>query len=193
MKRFFLTLAFMSFASFTIFAQTENRIIKIEKNSIARADDKTFLEITNLKVGNNNIFLNEAFTADENWLKNIKIKVKNVSEKTLTCVAIVFGLLEGIYEELEPQMSWGDKLALYYGNCSEKNKKKFKLKNGEEVELTYDNIDALSREYFEKIGVGKFHKAKLIYGMLKIKNGDSDDNLNWRVPNNVRRFDEDKN
>ncbi len=190
MNNLLLVLAFLYFSSLAVFAQSESRIIKMDKPE--EGEDRIYFEITSFKVDGYETFFNESFTANENWLKNLKVKVKNISSKPVTCVGIAFGLLEGINEALGPQMSWGDKLGFYYGNCSKnKHDKEQKIiKAGEEIELGYKDIDASDKTYFEKIGIGKFHKAELIYGVVKFKSGDIKDTY-WRVPNNVRFFDED--
>ena len=195
MKRLFLILALLSFSSLSIWAQNENRIIKMDKPG--ENDDEIYLEITSFKVDGNEIFLNEPFTADENWLKNLKVKVKNISGKPMTCVSIGLGLLEGISEELEPQMSWGYALSLFQGDCTsldkERNDKNFILKKGEETELTYSNSNKIYYDVLEKFGIGKFHKAELIIGTVKFKKGGFADTY-LRVPDNVRFFEaDDKN
>lgn len=195
MRKLLLILTILAFTSITIFAQMESRIIRVDKVDVDE-DNEIYLEITSFKVGESNIFFNESFTADENWLKNIKVKVKNISGKNITCLGLSLGLLEGIDEKLEPQMSWGWVLGLYKGNCSakkDKSKNKFLIKNNEVIELTYADINPSTAKYFNEMNLGKFHQAKFAYGATIIFENEKKeaDQSYFSAPNNVRYFEED--
>lgn len=190
MKRLFLVLAFV-FAYTSVFAQTESRIIRMDK---VDQDEATYLEITNFKVGDSEIYFNESFSADENWLKNIKVKVKNISGKNITCLGLHFGLLKGINEKLEARMSWADVIGFYKGNCySKQDKNKSVIKNGEVIELTYADISKQYEEYYKKLKMGEFYQARFAYGATVIFEGEKEeaDTSYFSAPNNVRYFEED--
>lgn len=183
----------LAFASITIIAQTESRIIRMEKRGEGA---RRYLEITSFKVGNTEINFNESFVADENWLKNIKVKVKNISGRNITCVGLSLGLLEGIDDKLEFYESWRYVLGFYKGKCSSgksKSNSKLLLKDGESVVLTSADVPKMFNDYLDKPMKYKFHQAKFAYGATVIFQGEKEEAKvsYFSAPNNVRYFDED--
>jgi hypothetical protein len=50
------------------------------------------IEVFDLKAKNQSVNFNEAFEADTDWLKDVSLKIKNNSEKTIVCIymAVIF-------------------------------------------------------------------------------------------------------
>ena len=163
LKLFVLLLAicFLSSSS-PIIAQSKHRIIRAEEpqeHVQSDADDKDIpkLEITGIEIGDMVVNLNEQFTADENWLRNLKITVKNVSKSKLKCVSVSFGLLETVDMKMKPSESWGWRLSLWKGDCISEDGRsgdRWRLDRGAEFELTYvANLSKLTKKFADpKIG-----------------------------------------
>jgi hypothetical protein len=60
---------------------------KVEKHKTVL---KLPLEVTGSRVGQKSINLGEEFDSDSDWLKNLKVTVKNKSDKTITWASITF-------------------------------------------------------------------------------------------------------
>jgi hypothetical protein len=144
-------------------AQPEQRIIRADRPEYSE-DALPILEVQSLKIGGRAVSLNEAFIGDENWLKDLKITVKNVSEKDLRCVGVWMGVLEGLDTKLEPYASWGWKINYTNGQCGNSKASNSVLRKGESVDLTC-YVD----RFFERTPWSTFHKAVLNYGYVKYK------------------------
>src|SRR5262245_41712229 len=114
----FFIFCMLVFSSFPVASLAQNgmRIIRFEKAK--EDDDEVYLELLSVKVGDKEVPLNEPFTVGANWLKDLKLRVKNISGKTIECAEVSFGILEGIDDRLEPQMSWGWVWSVSNGGCS---------------------------------------------------------------------------
>ena len=155
----FVVLAFCAGSA----AQSEQRIIRADKPD-DYDDAQPILEVQGLKVGDRAVSLNEIFIGNENWLKDLKITVKNVSQKDLRCVGVWMGVLEGLDTKLEPHASWGWKINYTNGQCTNSKTSNSVLRKGESVDLTC-YFDRLS----ERTPWSTFHKAVLSYGYVKYK------------------------
>ena len=170
--RSILILVFVMILSLSATAQTQKRVINVfDENK----DSEQLLELIDIKIDSKSIVVGKQFKADENWLKDLKIRVKNISGKPLVCFGLSFGLIEGIKQELEPYASYRYGFTFSYGkpikeqfNVSEK----VLLQPNEETVLTYDSLDNLYREVLGKVGEGTFHKAKLMSISVQFENGE---------------------
>ena len=156
MKNFiylFLIAAFVAFIAPPAFAQTQDRRMIFDwydcDEPAAESDDedsRCLVELVDVQVAGQKITSGKPFVADGNWLKNLKVRVKNVSGKPFVFVGISFGLIEGLYEELAPSASWSWGFGLVRGKASNPNDKKRKiskivvLKPNEETELTFADL-----------------------------------------------------
>ncbi|MBK8812705.1 MAG: hypothetical protein IPN69_18510 [Acidobacteria bacterium] len=164
----YLIVAFAAFIPAPALAQTQDRRMVFDRydcnEPATESEDKDsscLVELVDVHVGGQKITSGKPFVADENWLKNLKVKVKNVSGKPFVFVQVSFGLIEGLYEELAPSASWGWGFGLSHGKASNSNDKKRKiskvivLKPNEEIELTFaDLADVYKKSSFMQV-VGK--------------------------------------
>lgn len=184
--RLIFILIFTLLLSLSTFAQTQNRVIYFSDKTIefdeqsAGDDEAPSLELIYIQIAGNQITSGKQFAADENWLKNLKIRVKNVSSKPIAYLELVFGLLEDIDEELEPSASWRFAFGFQCGKPIE-NKAKVKTKDeillqpNEEVELTYESMNELTKSTFAKTGEGTFHKAQFRIARVQFETGEEKD------------------
>lgn len=162
--------------SLPILAQAQNRIIRLPERE--GEDYNHLLEIIDVQVAGNPVAFDKTFFADENWLKNLKFRVKNVSGKPMMYVALGFGLFEGINQELKPYASYQYGFVFSYGKPSDSKDKvtgKVFLKPNEEVELSYDSLSELERKVLGKAGEGIFCKAEFMIARVQFKDGTFED------------------
>lgn len=167
-------------AAGAVFAQTEGRIIRADRR---KSDD--VIEIVSIKLGETPIRINEMFVADENWLKQLKITVKNVGSQDISCLIIAPGLLDGMDDKLGPHESWGWKLPFILGSCDKPDGNAF-FKTGTEIELSFANVGLTVRDHAP---LGKFHKAVLEWASVIYANGEEDDVL-LRLPPDTRYLED---
>jgi hypothetical protein len=149
-----------------VIAQVKSRLVPFpEWASSYVEDEETPLELVEIKVAGKSIILGQPFDADENWLKNMTLRVKNISNKPIIAFGVGGGLLGGVNEELPPYASFQYGLGWQWGKEVNPKKKRPKgtiLKPGEIVELTYANVDELTRKVLAKEGEGAFRKLKFM-------------------------------
>lgn len=155
--------AAMLFMPDVALAQSAQRIIRAERPS--KGYGRPLLELVSISIGNKPVLLNRPFQGDANWLKSMRIRVKNISGRRLSCVYIDFGLFKGIDEKLRGDW-WPNVLSLAKGYCSpfqrKERRKDLRLRNGGEVEVTWDEVPPEWQEAIGKAGQELFHKAVLL-------------------------------
>jgi hypothetical protein len=52
------------------------------------------LQVVEIKAGSNTVTLGQPFAADDDWLRSLSVRIKNVSGKTINVLPISFGLSE---------------------------------------------------------------------------------------------------
>jgi hypothetical protein len=114
-------------------AQTQTRSIEWQPHPFYSKDDagrpiSNVLEIVEFKVEDKVITLGEPFAASDEWLKNLKVRVRNISGKTITRAQMNFVLPESKTETERMLPIW-----LAYGNIPSDNPKP--IKPGEEFEF----------------------------------------------------------
>jgi len=124
------------------------------------------LQIVNLSIADRNIELNRVFAADGNWLRDLKIRVRNVSRQRLSCIGISFGLLAEIETKLGPRESWPWGLGFYKGACGDGkltvDERNFSLKPGMETVLEFRDIPKRSMNQMGSFGKAVLHpKARI--------------------------------
>lgn len=191
MKKFiylFLIAAFIWLIAVPVSAQTQDRRIILDRYDCDEPaaesgdeDSNCLVELIGVYVADQKIVSGKVFTADENWLKNLKVKIKNVSGKPFVFVGVSFGLIEGLYEELAPSASWAWGFGLYRGKQSNPRAKKKKisktvvLKPNEETELTFADLpNSYTNSRFMQV-VKEWNKIVLITATVEFKDGRQED------------------
>src|SRR5689334_17518349 len=94
-------------SAYPVLGQVKKRVIPFpEWASSSAEDNEVLLEVVEIKVAGKPIVLGRTFDADENWLKDMVMRVKNVSNKAIITFGLSGGFLEGIDEELQPYASY---------------------------------------------------------------------------------------
>ncbi len=167
------------------FTQTQDRRIVFDRancdDPAAESKDKDsdcFVELISVHIGNQTITSGKPISADENWLKELRVRVRNVSGRSFVAFGVAFGVIEGLYQELGPYESWGWGFALYRGKFSNPDDKKRKiskvvvLKPNEETELNFANYDPL----FPVADLSrKMRQIVLRYAFVEFRNGKQRD------------------
>lgn len=109
------------------------------------------LEIVDFAIGGKSITIGESFTADEEWLQNLTVRIKNVSQGSISTVQLNFFL---------PQlMPGGPMVTLCYG-CGDVGFGKI-ISPGEEVELKIAHYRWLTESITAKGSLAEIDKAEI--------------------------------
>jgi len=166
-------------------AQTKNRLIPFPDWSLDNTDDELSLELLEIKIAGKPIALDTPFDADDNWLKDMTLRVKNIGTKPIVAFGVGGGLLHGVWEELPMYASYQYGIAWNWGTNFNPEKEKPKgpgLKPGETVELTYANVNSLHRHTLSKDGEGTFCKLEFVAPAVEYIDGTAPSFLNMRFP-----------
>lgn len=175
-----LIIILVSVCSQVALGQSKERIVLFPQWSI-QAKDEAQLELVEIKIAGKPIAIGESFDADENWLKVMTLRVKNIGKKPISAFGVGGGLLEGVDEELPPYASFRYGIAW---NCSKRSNpgkaqtKRIVFKPGEIIELSYAHVDELNRKVLAKQGEGAFCKLKFMAPAIQY-----DDGTNAFLPN----------
>ncbi len=126
------------------FSQTPTRARQIELNAAA-AEDPPVLELLSIEVRGFPVSLSQRFTADDGWLQQMTIQVRNISGKPIRCFNFGGGLIERLDEVSQPGESFKQGITWAYGRCKEDNSKaqsSRSLQPNAIVELTYHDVAA---------------------------------------------------
>ena len=128
------------------------------------------VEIEDIKVANESVTIGQPITADDDWLKKISFRVKNVSDQKLISIQLTIVAPE---MRIDPDMDVGSPQIIYCYGCENKEKEKG-IAPGEEVELKMIADD----EYYiwvksriaEKMTSGTVSVAEIHHFYVKIPN-----------------------
>lgn len=143
------------------FSQDKKRIIKwqeapIPAGAIMSSTKKVVpqidvLEIVDFAVAGKSIAMGESFTADEEWLQNLTVRIKNISNTGISIVQLNFFL---------PQlMPGGPMVTLCYG-CGDVGIGKT-ISPGDEVELKIAHYRWLTESITAKVSLADIDKAEI--------------------------------
>ena len=138
-------------------------------------DDEIPLELVEIKVAGRPVILGQAFDADESWLKNMTLLVKNVGSKPIIAFEVGGGLLAAVDEELPRYASFRYGIGWTWGKGFAPEKEKAKgavLKPGQIVELSYVNVNEEYRQMLAKEGT--FSKLKFMAPGVQYQDGTVD-------------------
>lgn len=137
-------------------ASARDRIIRAEKPSIGDDHEPPAVHIVRISLANRPIDINKPFSADDQWLKNLQITIRNVGKSKIHCVGVAFGLLEAIDTKLEIYQSWPWGIGFYRGDCGSKeflsDDKSLALKPGQEMILDFGDVSSIDLRLVEKMG-----------------------------------------
>jgi hypothetical protein len=137
-------------------------------------DEEIQLELIEIRVAGKPVVLGQPFDADENWLKNMTLRVKNISDRPIVAFGVGGGLLSGVDEELPPSASFRDGIAWNWGKAFDPGKGRptgAVLKPGETVELSYMHESELMRKNLTKEEWGPFCKLKFMAPAIQYVDG----------------------
>ena len=78
-------------------AQLQERVVEVYKR--VQPSGTAALQIVEIRVSGTPVTLDAPFVADDDWLKNLVVRVKNVSGKTINILPISFGLSDLLNEK----------------------------------------------------------------------------------------------
>lgn len=173
------------------YGQTQDRTIDISTN--AREGNFTkgengklipstikALEIVEIKLGDKLISLGQPFSASDDWLKNLTIKMKNISDKPIYSIMITFSLPEAQYKEFSlPEAQYKD---VIMGKSLDYWRMRVIMPD-EEFDLPMDFIfrDKGMENIVQKTGVTTF--SKLIIGNpTAVRFEDNTVWFSWKLP-----------
>jgi hypothetical protein len=92
-------LAVVIFSASSVLSQDKDQIVQWSETPISNRNTRSTgnsevfaqidaLEITDITVGGKSITIGKFFAADDEWLKSLKVRVKNVSSQTISAVQI---------------------------------------------------------------------------------------------------------
>jgi inner membrane protein len=163
-------LVVMFLATTPAFSQDKQRTIDwAEPLDLSHATSSTYtivpqievLEIVGFAVGGKSIKLGEAFTADDEWLKNLTVRIKNTSSTSITRVQLDLFLTE--------IMPGGPQVVLCYG-CKDTGGGK-SLAPGEEAEMQLVFYDWLVGQITSKSTLEKITRAEIQMMLVTLPEG----------------------
>ena len=119
--------------------------IKDQKGKFIPTDERA-VELVEIKVGDKSIKLGEHFTAENDWLKTLTVKMKNVSDKPISRIVINLSFPEAKINR-GFATSWIEYSAID-GNTGEINEKKLAMPN-RTVELVKDWYEEIKQRMKE--------------------------------------------
>lgn len=116
------------------------------------------LEIVDVTVGGKSVTLGESFAADDEWLKTLAVRLKNISSTSISKVQLNLFL---------PQiMPGGPMVTLFYGSNTEKS-----IGPGEEVEMKVVHYDWLLGQINSKSSLSNITKAEIQHMYVTLAGG----------------------
>lgn len=185
---FVIALVGFSFAN-TSSAQTQDRIMIFENTCdkpAAESDDednRCLVELVDVRIGDQKITSEKSFVADENWMKNLKVRIKNVSGKPFVFASVDFGLIEGLYEKPAPTASWSSGFIFSRGKESDPFNGNIKISDevvlepNKEIELTFDDLPSFYRDLTTLETLGKMSQIVLTTAAVEFKDGKQKDSF----------------
>lgn len=159
------------------------------------------IQITGIYIRDREIFFNKAFPADDNWLRDLRVRVRNISETNLSCVSVHFGLLAEIDTKLQTHESWPWGFLLQRGDCDDRQASRMSrgywaggrmrthFRPGGEIVLGYSDLPRAYRASLAK--TGKLAKAVLhTTSRIGFKKGEFLE-LPVALPDNIEFLDDD--
>lgn len=169
-------LAVTAFCAQTAAGQVKQRIILLHETMWPGDEGEARVELLEVKVAGLRVVPGRAFEADENWLKNITLRVKIIAPRPALAFDMGGVLYAGPDEEPPPHASVERSILWRWGRMLDPEKEKRPggarpLKSGQVVELSYANVGELSRQTLGKAGEGTFCKLELGAYLIQYTDG----------------------
>lgn len=173
--------AFVLLAATSVFSQSKNRTLQwaeipiSNRNTASAAGTEVLeqieiLEIKEISVAGKSITIGQPFAADDNWVTSLTIRVKNVSDQSLSSIQI-----DVILPEIMPG---GPLVSLYYGYGDAGNGRS--IMPGDEFEMkvvsqqwvtgqinSKSNLSSISKAQIQHISVKQTDGKKLLSGCIR--------------------------
>lgn len=170
------------------FGQKEDRVIDFypnqqEGNFLKDANKSApttmkGVELIGISVEGKNITLGKPFTAGEDWLKTLTVRLKNVSDKPISSVRMSFSRPEAKFKDssLGFSLEFGSLSAMIPNKATKKI-----IPPGEEFDLTQNEAlySSLKAFMIEQTGVSNITKVQI--GMTIIQFEDGDILTTWKM------------
>lgn len=134
----FISIALSLIPSATVHSQSAKSLVR--SPACPYNKEEPLLELTDLNVAGRKVPFDQAFDADNDWLKTLAFRVKNIGHKPIAAIVLIFGLLERVDEELPTYASFDYGLQFIQSKRTASKQARSKLpvliQPGEETELT---------------------------------------------------------
>ena len=142
-------------------SESKQRMVHWPENAINHANIKSahsemleqieMVEITDVTAGGKSVTLGQSFEADDEWLKTLSVRIKNVSQVTISIVQMNFFL---------PQLMPGGPLVVLCYGCGDVGKGET-IDPGEEVEMKLVLYSWLLGQINSKSSLSKITRAEV--------------------------------
>lgn len=157
------------------------KVITVRALPSRSGDD--ILEVVDIKVAGQSVTPGRPFMADEEWLRNLSVRIKNTSSKPIASIRLQLSLPEAKYR------AGGLGISLNYGGRTKAEKETGDAKPlvpGGETELKFTAAEYESHRKFvsERSSVSSF--SRLIFGHASVSFEDGTRGIGWnliRAPN----------
>lgn len=177
MRKIYSALGLILLSTVFVFGQKTDRMLEFSpippsRNLMKAADGKMVptdakgLELVEIAVEGKAVTPGSAFSAGDDWIKSLKIKFKNVSDKTISSVRASYLLPEAKYKEtfLGFSLSFGSLSAF----ADARNDKR-SIKPGEEFELMMSEKEYVNNYDFIVQRVGNIQITRAALGMVMVE------------------------
>ena len=153
-------------SSVPLYGQERDRLISVVRSGMTPSisepggrfvpTDMQVIEVIELKVAGVRVTPGQPFPAGEDWLKELTARVKNISAKPISYIAMKFGLPEAKYVNDGREVTMGYALEYREGWLAKEGAEEMRVVNpGDEVELVYfeNPSSPLRQQIVRKTGV----------------------------------------
>jgi hypothetical protein len=177
----------------TFVCNGQEKIRKIEKPSVTKEQP---IQLVSLEVGDKVLDNENKVLADEDWLKNLELNLKNTSSKTIVYIKVFLQI------EAQGKMQHPLRIPLTFGQAlltktfKSSNDKTIdiakKLKPNESIKLSIKpSLFDSSSQFIENNEIKDIEKVKVIFDFIVFDDGTAWSQGQWmrRNPDNDKRWD----
>jgi len=140
----------------------------------ADPSDEVLLEVLEIDVSGTPVTPGKPFESDENWIKHLRFKFKNVSDKPIVLFNFGGGILKGIDEKVEMGYSYKRGVVWRFGKYFDPKKEKRRgivFQPGAITDLTYDQLYPLYKHPEAQKDQGISCKLEIGLNSIQFRNG----------------------